>query len=129
MHKEVVEERVQKAGEDYNAVLRLEPAETPYVICFHCQQCIEKYLKAFLAANGESPAPIHDLILLNESATEYEKSLDEIFDSLDELNPYSVAVRYPRIIVTKEDADKAIKILNDLRVKLRRLIDKITKEE
>lgn len=129
MHNEVVEEWLQKAEEDYRAIVRLDPAETPYVICFHCQQCIEKYLKSFLAANGETPIPTHNLIRLNNSATKYENSLEEIYDSLEELNPYSVPIRYPGIMVTKEDADKAVKIMNELRIKLRTLIDKATRGE
>ena len=124
MHNEIVEEWVQKAEEDYNAVNRLEPEETPYVICFHCQQCIEKYLKAFLVANGETPIVTHNLIRLNNSAVKYEKSLEEIYDVLEELNPYSVPIRYPGIAITKEDAEKAIKTMSELRIKLKNFLGK-----
>ena len=129
MHSEVVREWLQKAEEDYNAVVKLEPAETPCVICFHCQQCIEKYLKAFLTACGEIPPPTHNLIRLNSTATEYEKSLDAIYDFLEELNPYSVAIRYPGMSVTSEDAERAIEIMNNLRLRLKDLIDKVTNSE
>ena len=125
MHSEVVREWLQKAEEDYNTVVKLEPAETPYVICFHCQQCIEKYLKAFLTARGKIPPPTHNLIRLNSTATEYEKSLDAIYDFLEELNPYSVAIRYPGMSVTSEDAERAIEIMNNLRLRLKDLIDKV----
>ena len=129
MHSEVVREWLQKAEEDYNAVVKLEPAETPYVICFHCQQCIEKYLKAFLTVYGEIPPPTHNLIRLNSTATEYEKSLDEIYDSLEELYPYSVAIRYPGIQVASEDAERAIEIMGELRLKLKNSIDKVVNSE
>ena len=125
MHSEVVREWLQKAEEDYNTVVKLEPAETPYVICFHCQQCIEKYLKAFLTERGKIPPPTHNLIRLNSTATEYEKSLDAICDFLEELNPYSVAIRYPGMSVTSEDAERAIEIMNNLRLILKDLIDKV----
>jgi len=125
MHSEVVREWLQKAEEDYNTVVKLEPAETPYVICFHCQQCIEKYLKAYLTARGKIPPPTHNLIRLNSTATEYEKSLDAICDFLEELNPYSVAIRYPGMSVTSEDAERAIEIMNNLRLILKDLIDKV----
>ncbi len=104
MHNEIVEEWILKAEEDFIAAEGLEPMETPYVICFHCQQCIEKYLKAFLAANGEIPPSTHNLIRLNTIATKYEESLNDIFDDIEELNPYSVAIRYPGIMVIEEDA-------------------------
>ncbi|MBI4848150.1 MAG: HEPN domain-containing protein [Nitrospirae bacterium] len=29
-------------------------------MCFHCQQCIEKYLKAFLIYNESEPPRTHD---------------------------------------------------------------------
>ena len=129
MHSEVFKEWLQKAEEDYNAVVKLEPAETPYVICFHCQQCIEKYLKAFLTVYGEVPPPTHNLIRLNSIATEYEKSLDQIRDSLEELNPYSVAIRYPGIPVAPEDGEVAIEIMGDLRFKLKNSINKVVDYE
>jgi HEPN domain-containing protein len=34
------------------------------IVCFHCQQAAEKYLKAFLTANGIMPPKIHELPLL-----------------------------------------------------------------
>jgi HEPN domain-containing protein len=46
-------EWVQKAEEDYQAALalsRLRKRPTPNAVSFHCQQCAEKYLKAFLVS-------------------------------------------------------------------------------
>lgn len=118
-------EWVKKAEEDYKAASVLLPAETPYVICFHAQQCIEKYLKAFLIMCGETSPQTHNLIRLNSIASEYDHSLDDIYDSLEELNPYSVPIRYPGIIVTEEDAKTAILTMNNIREKLRELIKNI----
>ena len=53
----------QKAEEDYAAAQWLQQAANPIhdAICFHAQQCIEKYLKAwFQEANIASPRT-HDL--------------------------------------------------------------------
>jgi HEPN domain-containing protein len=50
MH-ELTAEWVEKAENDYRtAVVVLEEIAEPIVdtACFHCQQCAEKYLKAFL---------------------------------------------------------------------------------
>lgn len=124
MQNEVIEEWIQKADEDYKAALSLLPNETPYVICFHSQQCIEKYLKALLIANGETPPQTNNLIRLNSMATKYHKSLEDIYDSLEELNPYSVPIRYPGINITQVDAEKAIDLMNDLRARLKDLIEK-----
>jgi HEPN domain-containing protein len=35
------------------------------IICYHCQQSAEKYLKGFLALNGEEIKRTHDLVTLN----------------------------------------------------------------
>ncbi len=36
------------------------------IICYHCQQSVEKYLKRFLALKGEEINRTHDLILLKQ---------------------------------------------------------------
>jgi HEPN domain-containing protein len=128
MHDERVEEWILKAEEDYKSVIRMNPMETPNVICFHCQQCIEKYLKAFLVANGETPPITHNLIRLNNLAEKYEKSFEEIYDLLEELNPYSVLIRYPGIIATPDDAKKSVNVMKDLRKKLKNFLENKDRE-
>ncbi len=61
--------------------------------CFHCQQAIEKYLKAFLTYKEVVFHKTHDIELLNEECNQ----LDSDFDFLDykELNQYAVRTRYP----------------------------------
>jgi HEPN domain-containing protein len=61
--------------------------------CFHCQQAIEKYLKAFLTYKEFTFPKTHDIELLNEECNQ----LDSDFGSLDfkELNQYAVRARYP----------------------------------
>ena len=61
--------------------------------CFHCQQAIEKYLKAFLIYNGKEAAKTHDIdYLLQQCAC-----FDPVFDSVDpaNINDYAVQGRYP----------------------------------
>jgi HEPN domain-containing protein len=36
------------------------------IICYHCQQSAEKYLKGFLALKGEEIKKTHDLVQLNK---------------------------------------------------------------
>jgi HEPN domain-containing protein len=65
------------------------------VICYHCQQAVEKLLKGFLAFHGEPIRKTHDLTLLNSIC----KTLDSSFQLIDnecfELTDYGVNVRYP----------------------------------
>lgn len=65
------------------------------IIGFHCQQSVEKYLKAVLAIQEVRVARTHeigDLILhLREAGLE----VPEEFDGATELSPYAVRARYP----------------------------------
>ncbi len=45
------------------------------IICYHCQQSVEKYLKGFLALKGEEIKRIHDLVRLNKMCQKYERIL------------------------------------------------------
>lgn len=38
------------------------------IICYHCQQCAEKFLKGFIANNGGLIAKSHDLLFLIKNA-------------------------------------------------------------
>jgi len=58
MSEKLVKEWIAKAEEDYKTILTLnrqKKHKLPNSICFHCQQCIEKYLKAFLVHNEFKP--------------------------------------------------------------------------
>jgi HEPN domain-containing protein len=72
--------------------------------CFHCQQAIEKYLKAFLIYNRSDIERTHDIIFL---LSECEK-FDGIFASIDpmNINAFAVQVRYldTNILPTPDEA-------------------------
>ncbi len=55
---------VQKAEADLlNADNNLNSENIPYdTVCFHCQQAAEKFLKAYLIANGRNYPLSHDLL-------------------------------------------------------------------
>ncbi len=65
------------------------------IICYHCQQSVEKYLKGFLALKGEAIQRTHDLILLNKACQKYDKDFKKIEEDCLMLTDYGVAVRYP----------------------------------
>jgi len=68
--KPQVKEWVQKAEEDWQAARKLGRGRKPLynLVCFHAQQCAEKYLKAVLEQKT-SPIPrTHDLVALIELA-------------------------------------------------------------
>jgi predicted nucleotidyltransferase len=55
-------------SKDYQAALalsRLRKRPTPNALSFHCQQCAEKYLKAFLVSKNVKFPKTHDLLELH----------------------------------------------------------------
>lgn len=84
------------AGDLLNADNNLNAENTPFdTVCFHCQQAVEKLLKAYLVAKGKNYPLSHDLLLILEEIKDFDKSAEELRDFLIILNPYAVEVRYP----------------------------------
>jgi HEPN domain-containing protein len=99
------------------------------IICFHCQQSAEKYLKGYLIFSGlEQPPRIHDLRKLRQLCLEYDEQFDLIADACEALTIYGVQPRYPDEIYIDEpimkkalayaQQIKAFAPLQDLRIKL-----------
>lgn len=65
------------------------------IICYHCQQSAEKYLKGFLIFSGHQIVKTHDLVLLNKICQKYLIDCKQIEESCFVLTNYSVSVRYP----------------------------------
>ena len=80
------------------------------IICYHCHQSVEKYLKGYLIFNGvEQPLKTHDLTLLYEMCHEYNEQFSKIKRACFALNRYSVQPRYPGDIeITVTDMQKAL---------------------
>jgi HEPN domain-containing protein len=93
--KTYIESWLDKAGHDLISAQRLLEIE-PMILdnaCFHCQQAIEKCLKAFLVFHGRDIERTHNVIfLLSECA-----NFDPVFATIDPLNinAYAVQGRYP----------------------------------
>lgn len=74
------------------------------IICYHCQQSAEKAIKAVYIALG-IPGGIpkkHDLTFLLEQMKHRVTISDAMFDHADDLNSFSVIVRYPNEIQIDE---------------------------
>ncbi len=63
-------------------------------VCFHAQQCAEKYLKALLTYEGLAFPKTHDLVVLYNRLVSKAK-LDIQREALQPLNRYSIEARYP----------------------------------
>lgn len=65
------------------------------VIAFHCQQAVEKHLKAYLVAKGIEPEKTHDLVELLRECAAHDPEFSILVASCAALNDYSVKTRYP----------------------------------
>lgn len=88
------------------ATMRPKPLE---IICYHCQQSAEKYLKAALVHFEKPIEKTHDLTFLAELLQECVDVSDEFYRACASLTKYGVKARYPHQIVTSQtDANRAI---------------------
>jgi HEPN domain-containing protein len=118
MSEEYLREWISKADEDYEAatsLIRKRKRPTPNVVCFHCQQCAEKYLKAFLVQRQVVFPKTHDLRELRRLAVSIDPGFDLITDLLNRLTPYAIEFRYPGEQATMTEAKAAIKAMKTVR--------------
>jgi len=87
------------------------------IICFHCQQAAEKYLKGFLVLSEEvEPPKTHDLVLLQITCMKTNGSFHSIGRACEVLTRYGVQPRYPNEIeITEKDMQKAIEYARQIR--------------
>ena len=93
---EILRQWVRKAEHDLEAASRIMAAEEgcPFdMVCFHCQQAAEKYMKCLLTYRGTQTPRTHDLKAL-AALIPPEQKLPLRVEDLVELNPYAVDVRY-----------------------------------
>lgn len=77
------------------------------IICYHCEQSAEKYLKGYLIFKGNNAERTHDLGLLNNKCSAINDEFKTIEDECLELVPYGVQVRYPYQLEVNEDDMKS----------------------
>lgn len=89
------------ASAEYLQTMAPAPLE---IICFHCQQAVEKALKAFLIYHGVQSVPrIHDLAELCKQCMNIEPAFSELLEPCADLTMYAVQTRYPTNVRIEED--------------------------
>ena len=91
-------------------------------VCFHASQCVEKYLKALLAARGTPFPKSHEIeVLLALLPEELHPKISAREQEL--LTDYATAVRYPgsRRIDLRE-AEAALALAESVRTRIRALL-------
>ena len=77
-------------------------------VCFHCQQCVEKYLKGLIEELGLPVPKTHMLVLLLAALVAPHPELKSFRRGLVFLTPFAVATRYPGDDATKRQAVAAL---------------------
>lgn len=101
-------------------------------ICFHCQQSVEKFLKAYLCINNQEIPRIHDLTRLIDLCISIDKEFKYLHEiQVDLLTDYAVEIRYPDdfYIPTVVEAKEAYKLANKAKNFILKKIKEITKRK
>jgi HEPN domain-containing protein len=116
--REITEEWISKAEDDYrSADALLYVVEVPIVdtACFHCQQCAEKYVKAYLEEHEVDYARNHNLMQLLDLCIRLDESFETIRRPLQSLEHYAVTIRYPGLRVPLDLGKEAYKTATRVR--------------
>ena len=103
--------------------MQLEGSELTDIICFHCQQCAEKYIKALLVSLDVHFPKTHDLRLLLDLVPEGVLA-DLPRMRVIPLNRYVIEGRYPGDWepITPEEAREALAMAQEVRAAVREIL-------
>jgi HEPN domain-containing protein len=96
--KSETREWVDKAEADYDAALQLRGSRKKYsrdIVCFHLQQCVEKYLKGRLVEAGIAFPKTHDLERILDLVVATEPLWATFRPALARLTNFAANLRYP----------------------------------
>jgi HEPN domain-containing protein/predicted nucleotidyltransferase len=113
---------VRKAEDDIIGSRKLVQNKPPLhdLVCFHCQQSAEKYLKGVLQEWGLVPPRTHNLVdLLILLLLPRDPSLQSLRRRVDPLTRYSVDFRYPDERATNRQARAALRHAEAVRKEIR----------
>jgi HEPN domain-containing protein len=120
----VVRQYVDKAESDLITAahtLKLRENCPTDAVCFHAQQCFEKYLKALLVLNGIEFSRTHHISgLMTLLPATIRPSLTP--EEQDRLTEYAVTTRYPGDYdpISREEAHQAVRVARRVRNQVRR---------
>jgi HEPN domain-containing protein len=96
--KPITQEWVNKAEGDFATAqreLQVQQAPNYDAVCFHSQQCAEKYLKACLQEAAIAFRKTHDLTALLDQLIPLKPSWETMRPILEALTTYALEFRYP----------------------------------
>jgi HEPN domain-containing protein len=115
MNTETIKKWILKAENDLKIAKDEMLTENPATdaICFHAQQCVEKYLKAYLISKDNEISKTHDILFLIKQCLLIDNEFNYLLElNADSLTSYAVEIRYPEefYFPSLEEAKEAIEI-------------------
>jgi HEPN domain-containing protein len=86
------------------------------IICYHCAQAVEKYLKGYLEYKDIVPEKTHNLSYINSICMDQDNSFINIKTECDFLNKFVNDIRYPhRYEIDENDVNFSIGSVTKIR--------------
>ena len=87
------------------------------IICYHCQQSVEKSLKAFLCANDVEIPKVHAVSVICHQCSDINPAFSDFIKTCEILEVYATQTRYPSRIeldepIAKQALTQALAIYN-----------------
>jgi HEPN domain-containing protein len=122
--KKATREWVRKAESDHKLakIARRQKPPLHDGVCFHCQQCAEKYLKGLLEELQLTVPKTHELQDILTLLLPHYPKLRAIRSGLITLTRYAVDPRYPGRRTTKQQATAALRRMDIVRSTVRDLL-------
>jgi HEPN domain-containing protein len=122
--KKTTREWVKKAEEDYEVAKQGGRSKVPVhdSVCFHCQQCAEKYLKGLMEEAGLTVPKTHFLDKLLACLAPLHPTLRPLRRGLLFLTNFAVDFRYPGSDASRRQAVAALRWVARVRTQARSLL-------
>jgi HEPN domain-containing protein len=115
-------EWLRKADADLRSDQRLiaaRPADHD-VVCYHCQQAVEKYFKGFLQELGAAFPKTHNLKMLVDLVIPFDPTVKTLGPRVRPLTKYGVEYRYPGFRANRSKSRRALVVAEQVRAEVRR---------
>jgi HEPN domain-containing protein len=105
--RDEIQQWLAKAQRDLNAARILLEHDEPYldITVYHCQQAVEKALKAYLTYKSVFFQKTHNLVVLLVLCVPFDEGFSEWRTVAITLTPYAVDYRYPGDVLQPEQTE------------------------
>jgi HEPN domain-containing protein len=115
--KDITLEWIRKAENDFSDAR--DGKVSVDLVCFLCQQCVEKYVKGYLKENDIPFPKTHDLEAILDLSIPLQPLWEAWRHSFAMLTRYAAEFRYPGEWANEQDAINALRIATEFRKEIR----------